>query len=394
MCVKIKKNVRNLSANDENKSEKMKSTRPYKVVLEFLSDYIEQHKDEVNCKLPSERMLAIKFNASRRSVRRAYDQLILKKTVVKIHGKGHFTTGYKKSASDVAPSSLKEIFLIIPALKSAFTHDILIGISDFCDEHELEVSLKFSRGKPTLQNHYINSAVKSGAKGIILFPIDNETFSDDLLKLSESRFPLTIIDRHSKNINASFVSTDNTNAMIDAVKFLHSKKINSMVYMTSPQSLATTVAERLNGFKEGFKKYYGKNPDDSILMLDNFTPKEIYRRLEEYLTTHPVPQVIITPGVQHITDSIFVVLNYMNLSVPKDIRFMLFDNDLSYHETQVLCPYVIMQQAYLIGYESAKFLYNQIYGDLRTFSKRFPITIVDYSKKTKNKPNLNILDNG
>ena len=361
----------------------MNSNRPYKQVLDFLNETIEQLNNKPNHKLPSERMLAIKFNASRRSIRLAYDKLIAQKLVVKVHGKGHFTTGYNKSGNDTHHLSTKEIYLIIPALRSEFTHDILIGISDFCEKHSLELSLKISKGDLALESKYINMALKSDAKGVILFPIDNELRNTEILKLSERRYPLTIIDRYFKNINASFVATDNQNAMRNAIKFLKNKKIKSFVYLTAPLSLATTIEERMNGFKKGVEEYYEKQPDDSILFMDNFTPTTIYDRFEQYLKSHPLPQVIITPGVQHIVDSLLFVLNRKNISPTKNVKLMLFDNDLSFDTISKLKPYIIKQRAYQIGYESSALLYNQIYGDLRTESKLFPADIFDYSKNIK-----------
>lgn len=361
----------------------MNSARPYKQVLDFLTENIEQFNNEPNHKLPSERMLAVKFNASRRSIRLAYDRLIEKKLVVKIHGKGHFTTGYKDSDSSRHEISTKEIYLIIPALRSEFTHDILVGISDFCEEHSLELSLKISKGQLEIESKYINMALKSNAKGIILFPSDNELRNTEIVNLSERRYPLTIIDRYFKNINASFVSTDNQAAMHDAIKFLYSKKIKSFAYITAPLSLATTIEERLNGFKSGVLEYYGKNPNDSILEIKDFAPPIIYKQFEQYLETHPLPEVIITPGVQHIVDSLIVVLSRNNISPTKDVKLMLFDNDLPYDALAQLKPFVIKQRAYAIGYESSALLYNQIYGDLRTESKRFPADIIDYSNKDK-----------
>lgn len=357
----------------------MKANRPYKYVLDFLKENIAQLNYEPNRKLPSERMLALKFNVSRRSVRLAYNHLIEKNLVSRVHGKGYYTSAQPSDGQTPAPH--KEIYLIIPSIKSSFCHEIFIGIVDFFDEHSLDVSLKFSNGELLKENQYIDYALKSEAKGIILFPIDNETFNDNLLKLSTNRYPLTIVDRYFKSLNASFVASDNVNAMYEAVKFLKSNNVENFIYLTNASSLATSVEERLEGFKEGIMKFYGTTPDDFLLTLENFSPNVLIKKLTKYFSTHPIPKVIIIPGVQYIVDSIMVVLTKFNLSPIKDIKFMLFDNDLNYQVTSYLQPYVILQKAYQIGYESAALLYNQMYGDLRTETKLFPVDIFDYSKK-------------
>ena len=365
----------------------MNSIRPYKQVLDFLNETIAQCKNEPNHKLPSERMLAVKFNASRRSVRLAYDKLIEKNLVVRVHGKGHITTGNPDANNTSSLLTTKEIYLIIPSLKSAFSHDIMIGISDFCEEHSLELSLKISRGEITLESKYINMALKTDAKGIILFPVDNELRNTEILKLSERRFPLTIVDRYFKNINASFVSTDNYNATFNAIKFLHSKKIKNFVYLSAPFSVATTVEERIHGLYDAISKYYGKDAKDYVITSD-FTPEDLCKKFEDYLDKFSIPQVIIVPGVAYIIDSLFLVLNKKNISPTNDLKFMLFDNDLTYNAIVYLKPYIIKQRAYQIGYESAAQLYNQIYGDLRTEIKLLPSDIEDCSKKFSKNINL------
>lgn len=356
--------------------------RPYKEILDFLMELIKQISFEPNYKLPSERMLAIKFNASRRSTRIAYDKLLERGLVHKIHGKGYFTTGNSIKNDHSHPSS-KKIFFIVPALRTQFMQDILYGITDFCDQHTIDVSIKLSKGDLLKETQYIHSALSSDTKGIILFPIDNELINQELLTLSVQRYPLAIIDRYFQNINSSFVSTDNYTAMREAVKFLHAKKHKEFLYLTSPSSLATSVSERLNGYLDGVKTYYKKSGEPSVLTLNSFSYQKIYDNVLAYLKMNPKTDVIITSGVQTATDAIVAAANDLKLSIPNDIKLMIFDNDFSFTELNLFRPYAILQDAYEIGYRSAATLYNQLYGDLRTEIIRLPVKIIDYTEKTQ-----------
>ncbi len=360
----------------------MPPIRPYKQTLNFLMELIEQVDFEPNYKLPSERMLATKFSASRRSIRMAYDKLLAQGLIAKVHGKGYFIMERPKIAANDTRYSVKKIFFIVPALRTPFAQDILYGISDFCDEHAMDVSIKFSKGDLSKETQYIHSAFSSDVKGIILFPIDNELINHELYKLSTNRYPITIIDRYFKNINSSFVSTDNHNAMMEAVKFLYAKKHKNLLYLTSPNTLATSVEERLNGYLDGISKYYKKTDNSSVLTLTSFHFQEVYKNVTAYLKANPKTDVIITSGVQTVTDAIISAVNALNLSIPKDIKLMVFDNDFSSTELTLIRPYVIQQNAYQIGYQSAATLYNQIYGDLRTKIIRLPADIIDFKKES------------
>lgn len=358
----------------------MTNQRPYKQILDFLMELIKQISFEPNYKLPSERMLAVKFNTSRRSTRMAYEHLLERGLVHKVHGKGYFTTGKSVQKDHSHPTTPKKIFFVVPALRTQFMQNILYGITDFCDEHTIDVSIKLSKGGIAKETQYIHSALSSDTKGIILFPLDNELVNQEIVKLSAQRYPITIIDRYFKNINSSFVSTDNYAAMRDAVKFLHGKKHKHFLYLTSPISLATSVSERLNGYLDGVKTHFKKSGEDSVLTLNSFSHQEIYDGVRSYLQKHHETEVIITSGLQTATDAVLAVVNDLKLSIPNDIKLMLFDCDLSFTEINLFRPYVILQDGYQIGYRSAATLYNQLYGDLRTETIRLPVTIIDHTK--------------
>lgn len=357
----------------------MNPLRPYKQIEDFLMETIEQTGFTPNHKLPSERMLSVKFQASRRSIRLAYDKLIEQGYVVKIHGKGYFINANAHEDTHKQKDSIKKIYFIVPSIKTSFAQNILYGISDFCDEHHFDLSIKLTKNDLEKETRFINSAFSSDTKGIILFPLDNEAVNHALLKLSANRYPLTIIDRYFQNVNSSFISTDNENATMRAVEFLHAKKHRHILYLTSPENLATTVKERLNGFIVGMKKYYNTDAEKHILTVQHFTFQEIYHSVTRYLQENPNTDAIFMIGWQLVTDAVIAAVKSMQLSIPKDIKLMLFDCDLSSTERNLLQPYVIRQDAYQIGYKAASTLYNQIYGDLRVESVRLPIEIIDYT---------------
>ena len=258
----------------------MNPLRPYKQIEDFLMETIEQTGFTPNHKLPSERMLSVKFQASRRSIRLAYDKLIEQGYVVKIHGKGYFINANAHEDTHKQKDSIKKIYFIVPSIKTSFAQNILYGISDFCDEHHFDLSIKLTKNDLEKETRFINSAFSSDTKGIILFPLDNEAVNHALLKLSANRYPLTIIDRYFQNVNSSFISTDNENATMRAVEFLHAKKHRHILYLTSPENLATTVKERLNGFVVGMKKYYDTDAEQHILTVQNLQVMLIKRNIE------------------------------------------------------------------------------------------------------------------
>lgn len=78
--------------------------------------------------------------------------------------------------------------------------------------------------------------------GIILFPADNDVaYYNELIRLSVRKYPFVLVGRSLPNISASFISSDNHSAMVNAVKFLYEKHYQNPVFMVSPATLAAST---------------------------------------------------------------------------------------------------------------------------------------------------------
>ena len=100
----------------------------YKKIESYLMSVISQNAAIPDFKLPSERMLSITFNASRNPVRHAYNQLIKKGYVTNIHGRGYFISSrVQQDPSAFSAPANPKVSLVIPSIRSQYSHDILAG---------------------------------------------------------------------------------------------------------------------------------------------------------------------------------------------------------------------------------------------------------------------------
>lgn len=348
----------------------------YKKIESYLMEIITQNASIPDFKLPSERTLSLAFRASRKPVRRAYDALIKKGYVINIHGSGYFINSNIQQdpvfrAATVSPS----ISLIMPSVRSQFSHDILAGAGDFCNAHQIELSIHISSNSPEKEVQLLRSVPASGDKGIILFPVDQDYMQhDELQRLSYRKYPLVLIDRMVPNIHASFISSENHQAMVNAVEFLHKKDFTNLVFVTPPSDLATTTDARINGFTHGLLRYYKMATPKNLLILEG-TPRQQKEDCIEYLRKYPNTEVIIVGGAQRFP--IIIAVQELGLRIPQDLRLMVIDDELSSAERSSLKPFILQQNGYQIGYLAAESLFNQIYGDLRPITKLLPVSIID-----------------
>lgn len=350
----------------------------YKKIENYLLEIITQNAGTPDFKLPSERALSITFNASRKPIRHAYSNLIEKGYVVNIHGKGYFIS------ERVQPESLSsigldhpKISLVIPSIQTQFSHDILAGVSDFCSNHKVELSIQLSDASTEKEAYLIRSLPLSGVKGIILFPVDNDnSYHSEILKLSLRKYPLVLVDRMLPNIRASFISSENHQAMVNAVDFLKKKHFKNLVYMTPPSSIDSTTDARINGFTHGLLRSYEIATPKNLLIVDG-SPRQRQNTILRYLREHPDTEVVIVGGSQRFP--VLMAAQDLNIRIPEDMKLMLFDDELSPAERNTLKPYILQQDGYQIGYLAAEALYNQLYGDSRMVVKMLPVTIIDTS---------------
>ena len=357
----------------ENDKAVMSGIKLNDQIRQELLEIIKTNKHIKEYKLPSERMLSIKFNASRPSVRSAYQKLIKQGYVEVVHGKGYFIKNDLSSAQGKSPIKLHLLF-IAPSLKTAFMQQIYSGITEFCEQNNIDLSIKITEETLKKEKQILELAFYSNYDGVILFPIDNEYYNETLLKISISKYPLVIIDRYLKALNLSFVSTDNYNAMIDVIKYLHAKQYQTPVFVTHESSLATAVEERINGYNTGLLKYYGSVQNTNLLILKSNNRDYVYKSIKDFLQKNPTTDALIVTDVYLSTA--YSAITELNIPTPEKLRVVVFDNEISFAERKAIRPYIIEQDGKNIGYYAAQYVHNQIMGDKQIQTKKFPIKII------------------
>lgn len=354
----------------------------YKKIEGHIMDIIRQNAGVPNYKLPSERALSILFETSRKPVRHAYDKLIQKGLVDNIHGKGYFISAQTDpEALHLSKRENLRFSLIIPSIVTQFCHEILVGSSDFCSQRQIELTILVSDDNPAKEKRLLNSAPLSGSDGIILFPADLDTiYNQELFNLHMRNYPLVLVDRTLPNIPASFISSENHQAMVNAVEFLKDKGFAHLVYVTAPSTLASTVDTRINGFTHGLLRHYKMATPQNLLVLEG-PPAQQKSTMIKFLQTYPETEIIIIPGTMR--SIVLTAARELGIRIPERLKLMIFDDELSPYERVSLKPYILKQDGYHIGYYAAECLYNQLFGDMRPITKLLPIAVIDTSKDTE-----------
>ena len=366
-------------ANPMLYNDRMLESTIYKKIIDFLMEIIERNYDDRDYKLPSERSLSLKFNSSRKPALNAYKALIERGYVKSVHGKGYFINEFTGDKPAPPMPKSKKVCFVTPSIQTPFMQSIIKGIKDFCEKHMLNFLVTMTDQDVKKETRFLQSVPYSDYSGVIIYPVDSEFYSENLLKLSMRHFPVVIIDRNLKGVNVAYVAMDNHKAMADAVNFLHGKKYKNIVYVTPPPSLATSAEERINGFNHGLFKYYGVAKNNNLLKIKPDDYPAIQHAVVNHLKKNPDTDVLIVTGAQATTA--LKAAAELNIPVPAKLRLMIIDNELSDTEKASVQPYIIYMDGYEMGRKAAAALYNQIYGDLRITLEKLPAQIIDCSAR-------------
>jgi GntR family transcriptional regulator of arabinose operon len=113
--------------------------------------------------------------------------------------------------------------------------------------------VKITQESPLEESRAIEDLMLLRVKGLIIFPIEQEMYNNDILRLSLNRFPLVLIDRFMKVIETYSVAADNLDGAYRAVHHLLDRGHEQVAYITVKVTNSVT-ADRATGFEKAFLK--------------------------------------------------------------------------------------------------------------------------------------------
>lgn len=226
----------------------------YKQIRQHVLDQIHKKRWLPEQQIPSEHELAEQFQVSRVTVRGALSELVNEGVIYRIPGKGSFVHSGTASQvlsekdADPAPNGRKMVAFLMPRLDNRFTANVVSGIESelskngyhllFCKTHdsrELEKKQK------------LKEMISLGVDGIVVYPVSDESYNEDILKLSLDRFPLVVVDRYLRGIETNCVCSDNLQGVYKATNHLIELGHRNIAYINSVIQ-TTSLEDRLNGY--------------------------------------------------------------------------------------------------------------------------------------------------
>ncbi|WP_334100391.1 GntR family transcriptional regulator [Thermotoga petrophila] len=138
----------------------------YRIIEKFLIDEIKSGKYKHGDKLPTEKELMERFNASRETVRKALERLVVKNLVIRKPGLGTFVNIEKKN---------KVVGILVQQITSYIFPYIALGAEEVLFANGYKMLLGNASEDPHKERQIINEWLEVGVDGLIIDPVYSAT---------------------------------------------------------------------------------------------------------------------------------------------------------------------------------------------------------------------------
>jgi DNA-binding LacI/PurR family transcriptional regulator len=197
------------------------------------------------------------YKVSKITVKNALAALSDEGIVIRIQGKGTFVSEQPFTSIPLKPAKREAgtgqyIGFIIPTLKTRVIQRLIDYVEYFIKEAGYQLVLHMTRESSAEESRAIRDLTESdGVKGIIVFPTEDESYNESLLRLSLEKYPFIFIDRYLRNIDTYRVTSDNFGGAYETVSMLLDKG-HRQIALISPDNTNTTIQDRTTGFEKAY----------------------------------------------------------------------------------------------------------------------------------------------
>jgi len=311
----------------------MEENQPfYRRIYRELLDNIRSGVWKPGDRLPSEKEWAERYGVSRITSKKALDMAAEQGIIRRYPGKGSFITeqAYKLSRNEKRRNQ-KILGLIQPGLSESYGLGIFLTLQKLCRQEGFLMLSGISedlQGEKELLLEY----KEYGVDGILIFPVHNERFNHEILKLIFEGFPVVLLDRYLKDVSCPNVVTDNQSAACSGMEHLFRLNHRHIGILSRCIDETTSLQEREKGVISAYRERGMKiNTDFWLIDLDLTSAgddeafRDLTGRIRDFLRKRP--QITALFALEYgIVPLIEQAAADLALEIPGDLSVLCFDS--------------------------------------------------------------------
>lgn len=217
------------------------------------------------------------------------------------------------------------IGVVVPDITNPFFGEVIKGIVELVDKNNLIMILCDTGEDSKKEEDHLINLKSQRLKGLIITPTsDSNEFNSHYLSLLEDMgIPIILIDRDVKNSNFDGVFIDNVKASFDATMKLIENGHKRIALISGPED-SKPGRDRKKGYIKALK-VSNIALDENIILKGDFKLESGYIHTKVILNMEDKPSAIFCSN-NMMTLGCIKALNEENISVPKDISLIGFDD--------------------------------------------------------------------
>lgn len=324
-------------------------------------------KLSVGDRLPTEAEIMKQFNVSRITVTKALKELKEEGYIVRYPSKGSFVASKDRFTKELnipasddmfSDTAYSDIMCMLPYFTDQFSLNIINGITSILPPRQYNIHMVQSRTHQN-EDYLLKKCFQSDCKGLILFPVDQIYYSNQLLRMKLSNYPMVLIDRSLPGIDTSYVAIDNVCAGKLAFEHLYALGHRSVLFVTHTSRDVQTVKSRIKGLWQGCEES-GLLPG-CIHIEENLDVNKPLNISADYMARILADKRITAMICCESKTCLYMysLLSELGLKVPKDISMISFDNPTNNISDFNFFTH-INQHEYLMGQYAGKILLRML----------------------------------
>lgn len=350
-----------------------KSIPLYKQIAIHLREQIMSGKLRPGDRVPSEKEIASYFNVSQITSKQALSLMSDENLVIRLKGKGTFVAG--RNGTDILQSIHSGfngiVGIIFPSITMPIESMLFFQVQSRLHERGYQTLIRVTEDIMDKEVEAIRMFQLFGVRGFIIFPVMEENYNEEILKLSLNRFPHVLVDRYLPSITNSSVSSDNIYGTMDVVDYLLGEGHQHIALITQADS-NTNTRERETGFENVFlerelpidKKYW--------LYLKRHTKQDdegLKEKIKTFFQAYPEITAAITIDTV-LARLVYAAVYEIGKRIPDDLTLVSFDDP-----KLPFVPYIV-QDIPAIAEKAVDMIIQQMEGSYIPRRETVPVTFI------------------
>lgn len=348
----------------------------YLQVQRYIEDMIHTKQLKTNDRIPTEKELMEQFQVSRITVVNALAALVKEGLIYRVPGRGSFVAEPKSTGTssvreeqaggieglDVngAGSRSQErrrnvVGFMMPTLDDYFAMRLINSIQQTLNERGYSLIVAFSGGSKEREEQQIREMLDMGISGLLLFPVDEDIYNEEILSLKVNGFPFVLIDRYLPGVDTHYVCSDNRKGAEMAVAHLWELGHRNIAICTDAFRDCVSVQDRIAGYMNEYQRR-GAMINPALILTDFTLPvgeEADDSVLARYMKSEMATAYIALHGKLGIR--MHQIAKRAGLRVPEDISIVTFDDPEHLEERETFFSHIYQNEAQ-IGRRAATIL--------------------------------------